>query len=58
VTISAGRRATRAGDIPFEIEDYRDERWCREAARSVQTVVDAERFIENVGFATALTDAR
>ena len=44
--------------IPSEIEDYRDERWCRDAARSVQTVIEAERFIENVGFATCLTDSR
>ena len=58
VIVSAGRLARRATEIPSEIEDYRDERWCREAARSVQTVIDAERFIETVGFATALTDAR
>jgi len=32
-------------DIPEEIEDYRDERWCREGTRQVESVVDAEQFI-------------
>ncbi|HEX5107377.1 MAG TPA: hypothetical protein VFV95_02985 [Vicinamibacterales bacterium] len=45
-------------EIPSEIEDYRDERWRRDAARSVQTVVDAERFVEQVGFTACLTDSR
>ena len=45
-------------EIPTEIEDYRDERWCRDAARSVASVLDAERFVERVGFAAALTDSR
>jgi hypothetical protein len=44
--------------IPAEIEDYRDARWCREATRSVDSVADAERFIEQVGFASCLTDSR
>ncbi len=44
--------------IPPEIEEYRDERWCRDAARQVGTEADAERFIEQVGFAACLTDAR
>jgi hypothetical protein len=44
--------------IPEEIEDYRDERWRREATRQVQTALDAERFIEQVGFAACLTDSR
>jgi hypothetical protein len=44
--------------IPVEIEEYRDERWCREGARVIGTVLDAERFVERVGFATCLTDAR
>jgi hypothetical protein len=45
-------------EIPEDIEDYRDERWCRENARQVASVVDAERFIEEVGFATGFTDSR
>jgi hypothetical protein len=44
--------------IPQEIEDYRDARWCREATRQVETVVAAERFIEQVGFTACLTDSR
>jgi hypothetical protein len=41
-----------------EIEEYRDVSWRREGARSVATLVDAERFIEHVGFAACLTDSR
>jgi hypothetical protein len=44
--------------LPSEIEEYRDERWRREATRQVETALDAERFIEQVGFAACLTDSR
>jgi hypothetical protein len=44
--------------IPDEIEDYRDARWQREETRRVETAGDAERFVERVGFAACLTDAR
>jgi len=44
--------------IPAEIEDYRDERWRREGTRQVETSFDAERFIEQIGFAACLTDSR
>jgi hypothetical protein len=44
--------------IPAEIEDYRDARWRREGSRQVETAHDAERFIEQVGFAACLTDSR
>ena len=44
--------------IPAEIEEYRDEHWCREATRQVETALDGERFIERVGFAACLTDSR
>ena len=44
--------------IPEDIEDYRDARWRREGTRQVESVLDAERFIEQVGFAACLTDAR
>ena len=47
-----------APEIPAEIEDFRDSRWCREATRQVETAVDAERFIEQAGFAACLTDSR
>ncbi|MDO8679054.1 MAG: hypothetical protein Q7R30_10895 [Acidobacteriota bacterium] len=45
-------------EIPPEIEEYRDERWRREATRQVETALDAERFIEQAGFAACLTDSR
>jgi hypothetical protein len=45
-------------EIPPEIEEHRDDRWRREATRQVQTALDAERFIEQVGFAACLADAR
>jgi hypothetical protein len=44
--------------IPAEIDEYRDERWRREGTRQVETAFDAERFIEQVGFAACLTDSR
>ena len=44
--------------IPPEIEDYRDVRWRREGSRQVCTAHDVERFVEDVGFAACLTDAR
>lgn len=45
-------------EIPSEIEEFRDERWRREGARQVSTAHEAERFIEQVGFASCLTDSR
>jgi len=44
--------------IPGAIEDYRDWRWRREGMRQVQSAFEAERFIEQVGFAACLTDCR
>src|SRR5689334_6115735 len=43
--------------LPDEIEEYRDLHWRREG-EGVQTAVQAERFIESVGFASCLTDSR
>jgi hypothetical protein len=48
----------RKADLPDDIEDFRDERWCREGARQVETAFDAERFIDRAGFAACMTDAR
>lgn len=45
-------------EISEAFEDLRDERWRREGTRQVETVLDAERFIEQVGFAACLTDSR
>ena len=44
--------------IPADIEEHRDERWRREATRSIGSAFEAERFIEQVGFAACLTDSR
>ncbi len=44
--------------IPPEVEEHRDAWWRREATRHVETAFDAERFIEQVGFAACLTDCR
>ena len=45
-------------EIPGWIEEYRDERWRREGVRQVETAIEAEHFIEQVGFAACLTDSR
>ncbi|MBA3887453.1 MAG: hypothetical protein H0X67_17230 [Acidobacteria bacterium] len=44
--------------IPDEIEEWRDEWWQREGSRQLDTALDAERFVERVGFAACLTDSR
>ena len=48
----------RLPEIPAHIEEHRDGLWRREGARQVATPHDAERFIEQVGFAYSLHDAR
>jgi len=52
------RHAHRRHQISAEFEDYRDERWRREGARLVSTVLEAEHFVEQVGFAACMTDSR
>src|SRR3954470_7134794 len=44
--------------IPPGVEEHRDFWWCREPTRQVASVFDAERFIEQSGFAACMTDAR
>jgi hypothetical protein len=41
-----------------DIEEWRDQKWNREGARTIETAPDAERYIERVGFAACLTDSR
>jgi hypothetical protein len=48
----------RSPQLPEDIEEYRDVRWRREGTRQIETAFDAERFIEEVGFAACLTDSR
>src|ERR1700720_1249098 len=45
-------------EIPEDIEDHRDQHWRREGMRLVETAAEAERFIEQIGFAACLTDSR
>ena len=44
--------------LPPEVEEHRDARWWREATRQIATPYDAERFVEQVGFTSTLTDSR
>jgi hypothetical protein len=44
--------------LPAEIEEYRDEHWHREGTARIETALEAERFIEKVGFLNCLTDSR
>jgi hypothetical protein len=41
-----------------QIEAHRDRRWRRDEELRVESALDAERFIEDVGFANTLTDTR
>ena len=44
--------------LPPDIEEHRDRCWRRDESLRVDTVEDAERFIDRVGFRACLTDAR
>jgi hypothetical protein len=44
--------------IPAEVEDHRDHHWRRDVTRQVERAADAERFIEQIGFAACLSDSR
>jgi hypothetical protein len=44
--------------LPEQIELHRDRMWRRDEDRRVESAIAAERFIEDVGFANTLTDAR
>src|SRR6476660_7448687 len=55
---TTGRLTMTRAQIPEPIEEFRDERWRREATRTIETAFEAERFIERVGFAACLTDCR
>ena len=45
-------------NLPEDIEELRDRNWRREATRQIDNALEAERFIERVGFAACLTDSR
>ena len=44
--------------LPEQIELHRDRRWRRDEDLRVESAIDAERFIEEVGFTNTLTDIR
>jgi hypothetical protein len=44
--------------LPEEIEVHRDRSWCREPELRIEEPLVAERFIDRVGFCSALTDSR
>jgi len=44
--------------LPEEIELYRDRKWRRDPEVRIEDVYSAERFVEEVGFCSALTDSR
>ena len=44
--------------LPEQIELHRDRMWRRDEDLRIESAVDAERFIEDVGFANTLTDPR
>ena len=48
----------RRPQILEEFEEHRDERWRREGTRQVETALDAEQFVEHVGFTACMTDCR
>src|SRR5262245_25241122 len=52
------RRAATTSALDEDIEEHRDRRWWREATRLVQSPADAERFVEQAGFASCMTDSR
>lgn len=45
-------------DLPDHVEDHRDRFWRREGGREVTSAIQAEQFVEEVGFAACLTDSR
>src|SRR5437870_2943543 len=45
-------------EIPEDVDDFRDHRWRRDVTRVVESALDAEQFIEQIGFAACLTDSR
>jgi hypothetical protein len=44
--------------VPEDIEEHRDHCWRRDERRRIETAYEAERFIDEVGFAACLTDSR
>jgi hypothetical protein len=45
-------------ELPAEVEVHRDRWWRREPEFQIEDVMTAERFIDSLGFCSAMTDAR
>ena len=57
-SIAAAFNTMATPSLPEQIELHRDRRWRRDEDLRVESAIDAERFIEEVGFANTLTDTR
>lgn len=44
--------------LPEDIEEHRDRYWRREEMRPIESAQEAERFVEEAGFAACMTDSR
>jgi len=44
--------------LPEEIEQFRDRKWRREEITKIETAVEVENLVEDLGFCLALTDSR
>lgn len=49
---------SQGNDLPELVEVYRDRVWRRESENRIEDAPSAERFIERVGFCSAMTDCR
>ena len=56
--LTQSRAIVTAPPLPEQIEAHRDRMWRRDEDLRVESAIDAERFIEDVGFANTLTDTR
>ncbi len=45
-------------NLPEEVENYRDRKWRREETLKIETAIQLEALVEDLGFCLALTDSR
>ena len=56
--ISAGPRLICMKNLPEEVENFRDKKWRREETLKIETALQVEAMVEDLGFCLGLTDAR
>src|SRR2546425_8175667 len=56
--LTQSRAIVTTSPLPEQIEAHRDRMWRRDEDLRIESAIDAERFIEDVGFANTLTDTR